>query len=207
MLSIDHVIYAVQDLDAFARRLFDEHGLASYEGGVHPAWGTENRIIPLGSSYLELVTVVDVDVARVNPFGRAVLQVLHERDGFLGWVVRVNGLVRVTERQSLEAVPGSRTLPDGSVVSWRTAGMDTMISDPSMPFFIEWDDMARHPATVSIEHHSEPKGIEWIELAPSSGAALQAWLLNEQLALRLVHGAPGVKAVGISTADVEIELR
>lgn len=47
---IDHVIYAVGDLEADAARFRDELGLESVVGGRHPGWGTANRIVPLGSS-------------------------------------------------------------------------------------------------------------------------------------------------------------
>ena len=59
MLSIDHAVLAVADLDGAGERIFREHGLASVPGGVHPAWGTANRIIPMGADYLELISVVD----------------------------------------------------------------------------------------------------------------------------------------------------
>ncbi len=48
MYSIDHVVLAVSDLDEAAERLRRDHGLASVPGGVHPGWGTGNRIVPLG---------------------------------------------------------------------------------------------------------------------------------------------------------------
>jgi hypothetical protein len=53
---MDHVIYAVDDLDAAASLMSDREGLASVPGGRHEGWGTANRIVPLGGSYLELIT-------------------------------------------------------------------------------------------------------------------------------------------------------
>ena len=58
-MRIDHVIYATQDLDAAAARLEAEHGLVADGGGRHAGIGTENRIVPLGGGYLELIAVVD----------------------------------------------------------------------------------------------------------------------------------------------------
>ena len=54
-MRIDHVIYATQDLDAAAARLESEHGLVADGGGRHAGIGTENRIVPLGGGYLELI--------------------------------------------------------------------------------------------------------------------------------------------------------
>ena len=52
MLRLDHVVYAVPDLDLAAVRFREEFGLDSTEGGRHRRWGTANRIMPLGDQYL-----------------------------------------------------------------------------------------------------------------------------------------------------------
>lgn len=69
MLAIDHVIVPVENLDAAARRYYDQWGLASVSGGRHPGHGTANRIVPLGSSYIELMAVVDRVEADSSPLG------------------------------------------------------------------------------------------------------------------------------------------
>ncbi len=68
-MEIDHVLFAVRDLDAAGRDMEMRHGLASIEGGTHPAWGTANRIVPLDDSYLELIAIVDPDKAAESVFG------------------------------------------------------------------------------------------------------------------------------------------
>ena len=40
-----------------------------YAGGRHPGHGTANRIVPLGSSYIELMAVVDRVEADSSPLG------------------------------------------------------------------------------------------------------------------------------------------
>ena len=83
MLRLDHVAYAVRDLDETAVRFREEHGLDSVAGGRHVGFGTANRIVPLGDQYIELVGVVDRAEAEVSPFGRSVLERTAERDGWL----------------------------------------------------------------------------------------------------------------------------
>ena len=39
-LHVDHIIYAVRDLDAAASRFEHEFGFGSVEGGRHLGWGT-----------------------------------------------------------------------------------------------------------------------------------------------------------------------
>ena len=70
MLWIDHVVLACADLDVAAAHLLERHGLASVPGGRHPGWGTANRIVPLGGSYVELITVVDAEEALQSQFGK-----------------------------------------------------------------------------------------------------------------------------------------
>ena len=70
MIELDHVLIAVTDLDAAGREFEAHHGLSSVAGGRHPGWGTANRIVPLGDTYLELVAAVDAVEAAGNPFGR-----------------------------------------------------------------------------------------------------------------------------------------
>ncbi len=68
---MDHVIVIVHDLDAAASRYYEQHGLASVAGGRHPANGTANRIVPLGTSYIELMAPTHpsnhVDSALLEP--------------------------------------------------------------------------------------------------------------------------------------------
>lgn len=65
---IDHLVIAVNDLDAaadFYRRL----GFQVGSRNRHP-WGTENRLIQFGSSFLELITVGDPDAIPPHEAGR-----------------------------------------------------------------------------------------------------------------------------------------
>jgi hypothetical protein len=69
-VELDHVLLAVTDLAAAGRELQVRYGLASVEGGRHPDWGTANRIVPLGASYLELIAVVNQAAAADSSLGR-----------------------------------------------------------------------------------------------------------------------------------------
>ncbi len=53
--GLDHIVHAVRDLDA-AAALYESLGFTVGTRNKHP-WGTHNRIIQLGSSYIELLTV------------------------------------------------------------------------------------------------------------------------------------------------------
>ena len=55
--GIDHAILAVEDLAAAAALYDTALGLRVSGGGVHPQFGTANRIVVLGDDYLELISV------------------------------------------------------------------------------------------------------------------------------------------------------
>src|SRR5215207_2288681 len=93
-VRVDHIIYAVDDLESAGRQLYEESGLASIEGGRHLAWGTANRIVPLGTAYVELITVVDRDVAAFSDFGRPVMDAIAARRYLVGWVVATDAVRR-----------------------------------------------------------------------------------------------------------------
>ena len=208
MLRVDHVIYAVRDADAAAERIWREHGLASIEGGRHPAWGTANRIIPLGSAYFELMTVFDPEVADATPLGRFVVQRIERGDSLIGWMVTGDGLDERLEANRLEPAPSGRRLPDGSEVTWRLAGLETMIAAPPLPGFIEWDKPEAFPGLTEVEHRVRPTGIAWLELAGDE-RRITSWLGEDHgLPLRFADGQPGLRAAAIALEDGgEIVLR
>jgi hypothetical protein len=208
MLRIDHVIYGVHDLDAAGRRLFERFGLASAPGGKHEGWGTANAIVPLGDTYVELVAVIDPEKASRSVFGRWLEVGVMERDRLMGWSLATDNLDREASRLELTISRGSRKRPDGSVVSWRTAGLEESFADQSLPFFIEWDGPASaHPGRTQVEHRVAPTGIAWIDVVAPS-ARLREWTDGAKLPLRVQeHEAPRLRAVGISTEEGDVVLR
>ncbi len=203
---MDHIIYAVDDLEAAGRRFYEEFGLGSAEGGRHPAWGTANRIVPLGNAYLELVTVVDSDQAALSDFGRAVSKALATREGLVGWVVATDDVGAVARRLRLEVVGGSRTRPDGTTLSWQLAGVDSLETG-ALPVFIEWSGSDElHPGRAEAHHRLTPTGFAWVEVAADE-QSLRSWLGAVDFDVRIVEGAPGVSAVAISTDAEELVLR
>ncbi|HJW20899.1 MAG TPA: VOC family protein, partial [Candidatus Limnocylindrales bacterium] len=130
-MPIDHVLLAVADVRASAAVLWRRHGLAAIEGGVHPGWGTANWLVPLGSSYLELVYVDDPVVAAESAFGRRARDVIAGGGGPYAWAVAPADVEAVAARLRLPLVGGSRRRPDGRVVTWRTVGLGIALEDPS----------------------------------------------------------------------------
>jgi Glyoxalase-like domain len=144
---VDHVVIAVPDLDASARRWRDAAGLAFTRGGRHPG-GTENCIGLFAGQelYLELITVRDRDS---DDFWT---RLARDRHGPLTWAIGTDDLdrdVSLLVGAGLLVGPvtaGRRRCPDGTEVSWRSAVVEP--ETMSWPFLIEWP--AAGPARLGV---------------------------------------------------------
>lgn len=98
--SVDHIVLACPDLERAERVFTDRLGAACRGGGSHDGIGTRNRILPLGESYLEFVTIDDSAAAQQHPFGRLVLDAIDRKALFAGWVTA--GEVRGDDRARVQ---------------------------------------------------------------------------------------------------------
>jgi hypothetical protein len=149
-MRLDHVVYAAEPdgLDATALRLGNALHAEFVDGGVHPGFGTRNKILPLTRGhYLEVVEVLDHPAVDKMPFGQAVRARSAEGGGWLGWVVAVQDITKVEKRLGRAAYHGRRRRPDGVELTWRQIGVTGLMNDPQLPFFISWSiDAALHPS-------------------------------------------------------------
>lgn len=200
-MPLDHVIFAVADLDLAAQELLDGYGLASVPGGRHPAWGTANRIVPMGGSYLEVVAVVDAPVAARSAFGRWVAAARTDGGGFtpLGWAVRTDDLAAVCSRLGLSSSGGSRQTDDGRVLDWTLAGVEQAADEPHLPFFVEWGSQTPPPGMTPIRH---PVGQSEISRVCVTGDVMRltSWLADSAVPVTTGLGPPTVVSVDIVSA-------
>lgn len=199
------MLMAVSDLAAAGKEIEIRYGLASIEGGRHPAWGTANRIVALGESYLELVAVVDASKAAGNPFGRWVASGASSTLQPLGWAVRTSRIDEIARRLDLPVHAGSRATPGGEVLRWRSAGIDQATAEPSLPFFIEWDPHTQFPGQAAIYHRAGTAKISKLVLHADPGR-LRGWLGDHQLPIVVRTGKPALTAIHISIDSAEIVL-
>ncbi len=197
-MELDHVLLAVADLALAGQEIESRHGLTSIDGGRHPAWGTANRIVPLGDSYLELVAVVDAAKAAESVFGRWVASGVSITARPLGWAVRTSQLDEIVRQLDLPIQAGSRATPSGEQLRWRTAGMDQAAAEPSLPFFIEWEPKTKLPGQAAIRHRAGAARIASLIISANTGR-LANWLGNHQLPIVVHTGMPGLTAIYISS--------
>jgi hypothetical protein len=205
VLEVDHVLIAVSDLAAAARVLEARHGVASIEGGRHPDYGTANRIVPLGESYLELVTIADAAVARHSSFGSWVARAQRTRARPLGWAVRTAELDEVARRLHLTIGSGSRVARDGEVLRWRVAGIAQAAAEPSLPFFIEWARGTPFPGRVPVRHPAGAVRMAGLHLRGDANH-IADWLGAHDLSITVRTGAPAVASIVLAGPAGEIVL-
>jgi len=205
-VRLDHLSFAAgpDGLDATSRQLSDKIGEDFVEGGVHPRFGTRNRVLPLTRGhYLEVVSVLDHPASDKVPFGQLVRARSEAGGGWLAWVLAVGDIAPVEKRLGRVAVAGSRHLPDGFELRWKQLGVADLQTDPQLPFVIEWEiDHSHHPsrgasgnvALLAVEIAGDPGRVaDWLGEPPV--AAL------EEIGVEWVapHGRPGIVAAHLST--------
>ncbi|MDR0959665.1 MAG: VOC family protein [Propionibacteriaceae bacterium] len=205
-MHVDHVIYAVgpQGLAAETERFEQLLGVRSWDGGVHPGFGTRVRLIPVSDErYIEVVEVLDHPVAAKVPFGQAVRARSEMGGGWLGWVLSVDDLASYEKRLDRQAVSGLRQFPDGRALEWRQIGVKGLIADPQLPFFIQWvSDASVRPSALPAEI-----GLTELEIAGNRGR-VEEWLGLDvgdvfdgvRVSFDSPSGYPGITAVTFETS-------
>jgi hypothetical protein len=191
-VRLDHVIYVTADLDEAAARVESELELSVVPGGRHEGHGTQNRIVPLGGGYLELMAVVDPQEAADSPMGSAVQARLTEHgDGLFAWVIALDGVEQFADRLGLPVITVAR---EG--LSARVAGLAEALRNPVLPFFLERDEGVADPG-----EGADAGGITWLEVA-GDREALESRLGETELPVRVVDGPVGVMAMGIGEREL-----
>ena len=148
--KIDHIIYAVPDLEAGRDKFERLFGVRPVVGGRHPAYGTHNAQLSLGpETYLEIIAPdPDHDVRQeVLPFGPDGFK----RAALVTWVLRAEAIEETAVMASaagLDLGPiqsGQRVKPDGEMIAWKlTEAFATPLAG-AVPFLISWGETP-HPA-------------------------------------------------------------
>ena len=184
-MRLDHVIYGTTDLDIASARIETELGLEVRPGGRHEGQGSHNRIVPLGPGYLELLAIADRAEAGASPIGRLLLARLASEDGLIAYAVSGVEVPAVAERLG---TPLHTVRRDGMTA--HVTGVEAALTESFLPFFVGGDS-SRHPGESGTAG-----GLTWIEVA-GDAARLREWLGGAELPIRVVDGAPGVRAIGI----------
>ena len=146
--------------------------------------------------------------AEESPVGEAVRARSERGGGWLGWVVSVPDLAPYEVRLGGESVRGSRHFPDGRLLEWQQIGVKGLMSDPQLPYFVEWETLDVHPS-----HGAEDSGvtIETLQIAGDPERVCE-WLglpakktsTVIDFAFVAPHGTPGLLSVTFDTAEGKV---
>ncbi|WP_344007701.1 VOC family protein [Nocardioides lentus] len=212
-MRLDHLSYAAgpDGLAATAQRIGGLLGADFVDGGVHPRFGTRNMILPMAAdTYLEIVEVLDHPASDKAPFGQAVRARSALGGGWLGWVVAVDDIAVVEQRLGRQSVAGNRHRPDRTELLWRQIGVNGLIGDPQLPFFVQWQSPPElHPSAgadgrwslACLEIAGDPRRVsEWL------GETVEAPLEDVKVDWVAPHGTPGIIAAQVQTPQGLVRL-
>ncbi|MEM9618204.1 MAG: VOC family protein [Pseudomonadota bacterium] len=164
--NVDHIIYAVPDLETGMAEIETLLGVRPVIGGRHPQYGTHNALLSLGpSTYLEIIAPApDMSAPERGYFFGAASDVSR----LAMWVLRTDDIETLSESAVAAGVPlgqieaGRREKPDGTAITWKASDPYAMPLQGAVPFLIEWGEDTLHPAQstppageligLSVEH-------------------------------------------------------
>jgi hypothetical protein len=218
-MRLDHLSYAAgpDGLISTAKRLGELLGQDFVDGGVHPRFGTRNMTLPLrGGIYLEVVEALEHPASDKAPFGQAVKARSALGGGWMGWVVSTGDMAAVEKRLGRPWVDGNRHLPDGTELLWKQIGINGLIADPQLPYFIHWITRDLHPGNAgsdvtlrAIEISGEQQRVREY-MGADFKERTDPWTGRPAEDVDLIwvaeHGTPGLLAATFSTplGDVRI---
>lgn len=140
LTGIDHIIIGVNNLPEATRIFNDKLGLAVSGGGIHPAGGTENRIIVIGDTYIELIAVRTPEEAQ-----QSILKRLARGNGYLNFVLSSNDIEADTAAMRDRGValigptPGRLNAANGQFRAWSRSDVERPDLTQHYPFLIQHD--------------------------------------------------------------------
>ncbi|MGH1437721.1 MAG: VOC family protein [Lewinella sp.] len=148
--TIDHIVYAVFDLDRAIADFTEQLGIAPVFGGRHEGRGTKNALLNLGNGcYLEIIAIDEWNTT-VNPPRWMGLDVL-EKPQITRWCLKSEDLAQ--DQSVLKTYDpamgaqwnGQRTTASGEQLAWE---MLLPLPEPEVeivPFMVDWGASAFHP--------------------------------------------------------------
>lgn len=147
-MLIDHLVYAVPDLEDGVAELERRLGVRASGGGRHTGLGTHNALLSLGPhTYLEVIAPDPDQPAPEGPLPFGVADA--SGPALVAWALAVDDVASAAERARRAGldlgriVPGRRTTTDGTLLRWQLT--ENALAGGAVPFLISWGDTP-HPA-------------------------------------------------------------
>ena len=147
-MRIDHLIFAVPELEDGVAEIEARFGVHAGGGGQHIGQGTHNKLLALGpTTYLEIIAP---DPAQPEPPGPRPYGVDGAaRSGLVGWAIACDDIDLAVEHARAagfdpgDVIDGHRRTAEGATLRWRITSNARAAG--VIPFLISWGETA-HPA-------------------------------------------------------------
>ncbi|MCP4712429.1 MAG: VOC family protein [Planctomycetes bacterium] len=211
--QIDHIIWAVPDLEVGAGMFEEMSGVRPAYGGVHPGRGTRNNLVSAGEgSYFEIIAPdptqgpFDAEKEPVKAFASRIEKL--EKPEVDMFVYSTNDLDAAAERGRelgltvVGPVGGSRMTKEGFLLEWTHVDFIGHDFGQFVPFAINWGDMP-HPSTTT------PQGAVLVGVTVEHPRYVELGKIYKALGVpaKVVYGEEAVIIVRMKSAKGEFEVR
>ncbi len=207
LYPIDHLVYAVTDLDAAIADFEKRAGIRPVFGGYHITKGTKNALVHLGKQcYLELLAIDENNTTIQAPRWMGVD--LIQENQITRWALQSTDLQQDSEilktynPRLSEISSGERQTTSGDLLAWQ---MTLPLPSPAvdlLPFFLNWESSAVHP-TDNLVQACELLQIKMTHPNPS---AIQNIFAKLTINIDLVQAAQASIKATIQTPNGLIEI-
>ena len=175
-VTLDHILWAVPDLEKGIAEFERRSGVRAAIGGRHPGVGTHNALLSLEAGrYFEIIAP---DPSQDELTGLGALLVGLKRPTLLTWAGRTDDIEALASSAHEAGMTGepiamSRRRPDGGELSWKILQLSGHDGGELVPFFIGWDAGVVHPSETTprgcrladfwLEHPDPPSIKRWLD--------------------------------------------
>jgi hypothetical protein len=155
LARVDHLVYAVPQLDCGIEHVERLLGVRATPGGRHAGRGTHNALVALGArTYLEIIGPDPEQASVSGPVWFGIDRLTEPT--LVTWAVAASDLEGIAASSAQNGITlgniisGGRTRTDGVELRWRYTDPLRLIADGIVPFFIDWAD-SPHPAQTAAQ--------------------------------------------------------
>lgn len=148
--QIDHIVYAVKDLEVAIEWFEAQTGIRPVFGGYHQTQGTKNALVNLGDAcYLEILAIDPNNLAIQAPRWMGID--LIETACITRWALKSSDLLSdaaILERHNKalgNRQTGQRKTTDGTMLSWEMTIPSAAPQIELLPFMVDWRSSSAHP--------------------------------------------------------------
>jgi Glyoxalase-like domain len=205
--QLDHLVYAVPDLEKGIDQLEVKLGVRAVAGGRHLGEGSRNALIALGNdSYLEILAPDPGQPMPDRPLWLGLEGLGHPR--LTAWAVRAARIEEEAAQARASGVrlgsveSGGRKTQDGRLLIWTFTDPHAVVAEGLIPFLIDWGT-SPHPAA------SAPPGVSLLALRAEHPNPAGVRTLARALGLNLpvTKGPRAALIAGLQTPRGFVELR